>query len=225
MTRLIRGVGINDAAYSVSNTISLGYSGDGKRLQKVVWECPFHKRWKNMLERCYSPDKYHTYVDSSVCEEWLTFSSFKFWMEQQPWEGNQLDKDIIVKGNKLYSPDRCRFVPGYINSLLLTSQAARGEHLIGVTKSSVYKGSTKYMAQCKVTDILSGQAGNKYLGTFTTEHEAHREWQITKVRDIQDKLNIYSKSNCFDTRVADGLVSRIWQINSDILNSKPTERL
>lgn len=47
----------------------------------------------------------------SVCEEWLTFSNFKRWMEQQDYEGKALDKDLLVSQNKTYSSETCVFVP------------------------------------------------------------------------------------------------------------------
>ena len=90
---LVFGVGLNDANYTVNPVVS------GKS-----YLCSIYSRWQGMLERCYSK-KYQvlskTYSECTVCEEWLTFSNFKTWMEQQDWKGKQLDKDIIKKGNKI----------------------------------------------------------------------------------------------------------------------------
>lgn len=92
---LVCGVGINDATYSVYR-----YKGSAGS-QKRIWACPFYRTWGTMLGRCYS-DKFHeqnpTYVGCTVCDEWLTFSKFKAWMETQDWKDKQLDKDILVPG-------------------------------------------------------------------------------------------------------------------------------
>lgn len=225
MVKLVRGVGINDANYKVCRVETIGYNSEGKCSQRVVWECPFYKRWKNMIERCYAPEKYPTYELSTVCNDWIYFSKFKKWMEHQPWEGNQLDKDIISKGNNLYSPETCRFVPGYINCILLTSGASRGELAIGVCKHNHYKNGPRFMAQCKTTDCDTGLVSNKYLGVFDTELEAHRAWQLVKMNDIYTKLCAYSEDTSFDTRIAGGLLQRIWDLRLDMSQNKFTEEL
>jgi hypothetical protein len=100
--RPVYGVGINDADY-----ITI-YKSNGSTLT-----CPFYRRWKNMLSRCYDKkylERNKTYKDCSVCKEWLTFSNFKAWMIKQDWRGNHLDKDITSQGNKVYSPNLCLFV-------------------------------------------------------------------------------------------------------------------
>tara|TARA_R110002049_G_C8858977_1_gene538029 strand:+ start:91 stop:618 length:528 start_codon:yes stop_codon:yes gene_type:complete len=106
--KLIYGVATNDASYSVTINV------DG-----VVYVCPFYSRWVAMLRRCYSVDykkKKKTYEDCYSCDSWLLFSCFKLWMETQDWKGKELDKDILIKGNKMYSPGTCLFVTTKENS-------------------------------------------------------------------------------------------------------------
>jgi hypothetical protein len=78
------------------------------------------KCWHRMVRRCYD-DKFHesntTYFDCEVCEEWLIFSNFASWFKEHYVEGWQLDKDILVDGNRIYSPRTCCFVPQEINSI------------------------------------------------------------------------------------------------------------
>ena len=118
------GVGINDADYTVNPIIN----GRNKM-------CLFFSSWQGMLERSYS-QRYHalnpTYKDCSVCKLWLRFSEYKKWMEAQDWEGKDLDKDILVPGNKVYSPLTCCFVSHAVNSLLLDRGRARGDYPQGV---------------------------------------------------------------------------------------------
>lgn len=82
--------------------------------------------WKRILERCYNKkfqEKHPTYKDATVCEDWYNFQNFAEWMDEN-WkphmEGWHLDKDILLKGNKVYSPETCAFVPAKINSLLIS---------------------------------------------------------------------------------------------------------
>lgn len=135
----IYGVGINDADYRTEMVI------EGKRFM-----CPFYVRWKSILRRCYS-EKFHkispTYKDCSACEEWLVFSKFKAWMVKQDWQGKELDKDILVEGNKVYSPETCLFVSSKINSLFNDCGSKRGIYPQGV---GLKKGRGKFYAECSV---------------------------------------------------------------------------
>ncbi|AUR83619.1 hypothetical protein NVP1038O_09 [Vibrio phage 1.038.O._10N.286.51.C2] len=75
-----------------------------------------YRRWAAMLQRCYSPkwhEKHPTYIECEVCEEWQEFQVFADWFEENyPNDGDcyDLDKDIRVLGNKVYSPETCKFV-------------------------------------------------------------------------------------------------------------------
>ena len=94
-------------------------------------------------------------------------------MEQQEWWGKSLDKDIIVPGSKLYSPETCSFVLKATNSFVTASDASRGEYPIGV---SLYKRTGKYLARCK--NPFTGK--NEHLGYFSTPEDAHEVWRKRK---------------------------------------------
>lgn len=97
-------------------------------------------RWRNMIRRCYSEKvlrKCPTYKDVTVCGEWKCFQNFAKWFYEnynfesmRDWD---LDKDILIKGNKSYSPETCCFVPQEINTLFLGCNSKRGEYPIGVS--------------------------------------------------------------------------------------------
>ena len=73
-----------------------------------------------MIERCES-NKYDSYKNASICDEWHSFATFEDWFNDPKngyKDGYHLDKDILVKGNKEYAPNKCCFVPSRINSLL-----------------------------------------------------------------------------------------------------------
>ena len=97
----------------------VGFNSGGafKPSTKGVHSKPY-ATWKSMLMRCYS-DKYHakfpTYIECSVCAEWLDFQVFASWFEVNYVDGMQLDKDIKVEGNKIYSPEFCLFVSPFDN--------------------------------------------------------------------------------------------------------------
>ena len=168
--KLVYGVGINDADYNVYDYGIV----DGKR--KIVRICPFYQTWKHMLERCYSDkyqSKYPTYKGCSTYGDWLVFSQFKDWMEKQDWEDNHLDKDLLIEGNKTYSPDTCIFVPQTVNKFTLERGAARGEHMIGV---SLHKVTGKFQSRCRNPFTGKGE----YLGLFTNELQAHLTWKSRK---------------------------------------------
>lgn len=112
----------------------------GVGVNDVVGGCksPAYQIWTNMLLRCYDADNSNyrpTYLGCSVCNSWLYFSNFKTWFENPEngyMEGYHLDKDIILKNNKVYSPERCCFIPKEINSLFTNRKRLRGAYPVGI---------------------------------------------------------------------------------------------
>ena len=161
--RLVCGVGTNDAKYMVRQKL------DGK-----ILICHFYQTWQNMIKRCYCEKiqgKRPTYIGCSVSNNWLTFSNFRLWMEGQDWKGKQIDKDILVVGNKIYSEETCIFVSGAINCLLTGNKNKGCEDPQGV---SWHSASGKYISQCRVN------GNNKYLGIFSTSQEAELAYLLFK---------------------------------------------
>jgi len=196
--RLVYGVGINDADYVVQKFKSLGYV-DGKRKRVLVWECPFHRTWKDMLRRCYSDkdqERHPTYKGCSVSEAWKRFSNFRGWMVTQDWEDKQLDKDLLFEGNKVYSENTCVFVTRVVNNFTIDSGAARGEWMIGV---SWYKRLNKFISRCSNPFTKK----REHLGLFTCEQEAHQEWLKRKLELAKELAAIQT-----DQRVAEALIAR-----------------
>jgi hypothetical protein len=160
----IHGVGINDADYVVTPL------KNGKQEY-----CPFYMAWKGMISRCYDKSitkRQPTYEGCSVCEEWLTFSNFKSWMEKQDWKGKEVDKDILVAGNKLYSPDRCVMVHSITNSFVAAAIRYDGDKRVGVRPVKLKSGAHRYRAVFKNPISRKEEA----LGAFDTMDEAHNVW-------------------------------------------------
>ena len=164
------GVGINDAPYAVTK----GGRVDGKR--KITWVCPYYVVWHDMLHRCYS-NKYHTgkptYINCTVCDEWIYFMAFRAWMEKQDWEGKHLDKDILIPENKTYAPSTCRFVDRRVNTFFIDCGSRRGEWPIGV---SFDKSKGKFVSYCRNPFMKKLE----HLGVFTCPNEAHGAWRKRK---------------------------------------------
>jgi hypothetical protein len=99
----------------------------------------------------------------------LYFSQFKAWYDENYREGFQLDKDILVPGNKIYSPESCRYVPPYINSLLLDCGASRGELPLGIDRNR-----TAFRAAC------SNRQGKRVSRNFGTVEDAVAWYKETK---------------------------------------------
>ena len=154
---------------------------------------PINKRaynlWICMLARCYDKAAKKilpTYEGVEVCKEWLCFKIFSEWCNSHPFfkakdsrgKSYELDKDILVKGSKIYSPETCCFVPHRINTLLLSSNGNRGEYPLGVTWSKTNKKFT-----CRVK---TGNGKAKYLGYFNSSEDAFLAYKKAKESLIKD---------------------------------------
>ena len=198
MNKLVCGVGVNDLGYR-TQVFEESTKNGCKRIQKSVFRCKYYTVWKSILERCYSKkllESYPSYIGTSVCSEWLSATAFKKWMEKQDWSGKCLDKDIIVPGSKLYSPDTCAFVLNATNLFVIARDASRGEYPIGV---DLFKPTGKYRAKCG--NPFTGK--QEYLGLFLTPEEAHEAWR--KQKHVLAQLVAATES---DPRVVEALRKR-----------------
>ena len=170
----VYGVGILGTKYPIS---------EGGRDTK---ECAL---WKNMLKRCYNDDckkKQPTYEDCEASENFKYYEYFYEWCHSQIGFGNdgngnpfQLDKDLLVKGNKVYSENTCVFIPREVNSLLIKREASRGEYLIGVCWCSKDKA---FIAQ-----VRKNKGKREWLGYFKTEIEAFNAYKTAKESFVKEQ--------------------------------------
>lgn len=153
-----------------------------------------------MLKRCYCKPrlkKFPTYNGCSVCDEWKTFSSFKAWFDKNHIDGYDIDKDILVKGNKIYGPDTCCFVPKRINYLFINNRKARGKFPIGV---SYHSGHKKFQA------AINHEFKTVHIGYYKTPEEAFLAYKRTKESYIQQLAKEYYESGAITKRVYDALM-------------------
>lgn len=161
------------------SVLGIGFLGEGEYNSKDR----SYDHWKAMLHRCYNnegKEKLKTYQDVIVCEEWHNFQNFARWYNENIWNENftVLDKDILIRDNKTYSPDTCILVDKDINSLLLRRQNDRGSFPIGVTKDSRSEFSG-------YTATLTCEGVEKRLGTFRTMEEAFEKYKTEKEKHIK----------------------------------------
>lgn len=163
-----------------------------------------YKLWLNMLARSYSEawrKKNPTYDDCGVSENFKTFQYFAEWCHSQIGFGNdgwQLDKDILVKGNKIYSEDTCVFVPKEINMWIQNKRSNRGGLPVGV---SYHKDSGKYVAQCGINGT------RVHLGIYNNPEEAFEAYAARKSEHLKERAE-YWKSQ-IDVRLYDALRSAV----------------
>lgn len=168
----------------------VGYYGEGKYIisknNKVL---NYSQIWISMLSRCYGKKyllRQPTYKDCTVCEEWHNFQNFAKWFEENYYKVNNermcLDKDILIKGNKIYSPDTCVFVPQSINNLFVKRDASRGDYPIGV---SYNKKNGKFQAKCNNVNKESVE-----LGDFDNPIDAFNEYKRFKELTIKKKADL-----------------------------------
>lgn len=165
----------------------IGYTGQGKYVtSKNKKRTAHYLCWRGMITRCYS-EKYHkiqpTYKGCIVTSEWHNFQNFAKWFEEnykpEIMQGWQLDKDILIKGNKIYSPETCCFVPQEINNLFPNKPSKRGKYPVGIRKvGNVFQTTT------------SKNSNLHYLGTFNTPEEAFQAYKTAKeqyIKEVADK--------------------------------------
>lgn len=164
--------------------------------------CKEYNTWKNMLARCFDAkhkEKRPAYQDVTCCEEWLLYDNFYEWLHNQEnfdkWLNGEhwcLDKDILLKGNKIYSPETCCLVPNRINVLFTKSNSCRGKYPIGV-----HKFGDKYRASISNFDENTNKKTTKHLGYYNNSKEAfYFGYKPEKEKDIkQIAQEEYNKNN------------------------------
>lgn len=195
-TILLRGHGCQKCGWNSWKTKVLGVGINDLNLGTGH---PTYKSWMAMLQRCYSEqllNKYPSYRGCSVCEEWLTLSNFKRWYDENYIEGYQLDKDILVKGNKVYSPETACFVPKELNILMKTSKRNKHGLPIGVTIKC-----KKFVA----TGILGSQ--RIWIGGFNTPEEAFYAYKERKEQYVKELALEYFEKGLITERVKNALLN------------------
>lgn len=201
----VRGNVKNPYAPSVLGVGIIGSKYDTVNKSKNIKE---YDLWYDMLERSYDKkckEKYPAYKNVTCCDEWLNFENFYEWVHNQEnfykWlNGSRwdLDKDILVKGNKVYSPEACCLVSNRVNCLFTKNDSKRGNYPIGVTYN---KKSGKYVA--RISKLGNNGKYRESLGYYNAPEEAFQVYKEAKESYIkQIAQEEYAKGNitkqCYD---------------------------
>jgi len=184
MTKLVCDVGFNDGKYPAKV--------NGKHLKEYL-------TWRHFLVRCYCPkyqERFPTYVGCYASENFKDYSYFYKWCQSQvgfDQKSFQLDKDLILKGNKTYSEDTCLFLPSELNNLLISSRACRGGLPIGV---SAHQG--RFQVRCCNT------SKDRHVGYFNTPELAFQAYKQAKEAFIKRQAEKWK--NFIDPRAYEALM-------------------
>lgn len=201
-SKLVQGVGLNDGKYPA---------------QICLIAVKEYNLWNSMLARCTKRvwKRQPSYIGTSCSENFKHYSFFYEWCQEQKGFNNKdekgnkwhLDKDILVKGNKVYSEDVCVFVPQRINSLLLRNGASRGEYPVGVCLDS--RGN-RFVSRCN-NNPEKAKTKQRHLGYFDTPQEAFQAYKTFKEALIKEVANEYKEQ--LDSRVYEALMN--YEVNEN----------
>ena len=172
-----------------------------------------YELWQSMLKRCYSDDfkkKNLTYRDCEVSKNFKSYEYFYEWCHKQigfgvDGNGNpfHLDKDLLIKGNKVYSENTCVFIPQEVNTLLTKSTSSRGKYPIGVCWSKT--------ANAFIARVNKNKGKPEYLGSFKTELEAYNAYKKAKEAFVKEQANKWKDK--IDIRAYNTLMN--YEVDSD----------
>lgn len=143
-------------------------------------------------------EKYRSYVGCEVHPDFIKFQDFADWATQQVGhnqDGWNLDKDILVPGNRIYGPDTCCFVPGAINTLLVKPTSGLP------TGISFYKPTNKYVASISLFGV------RQYLACSESVDDLIPIYNEAKSKYIVEIANLWKDS--IDPRVYAALIGWI----------------
>lgn len=184
------------------SVLGIGYFGEGDyNTNSTIYNINIYNKWSKIISRCYNEkfkDRNPTYKDVTVCEEWHNFQIFAKWMEinwrphmESFWD---LDKDILIKGNKIYSPETCCFVPQEINRLMVIRTLKSSSLPLGVFRDGV-----GYGAQIRKDGV------KYYLGYYKTPEEAFQAYKTLKEEEIKRIANKWK--DLIDPKVYEAMIN------------------
>lgn len=169
-------------------TCGVGYN-DGKYPTRLNGDRPIqYKKWRSMLVRCYEPNFLNRnphYIDCTVSENFKNYSYFYEWYNDNnisSCDEFQVDKDLLIKGNKVYSEDSCVMLPVRINNTFIRKESVRGKYPIGVYWAA---------RQGKFGSCVRFDNRNIALGYFDNELDAFNAYKNAKEFRIKQLAKEY----------------------------------
>lgn len=170
--------------YMVPTVSGVGYYGAPTINDQDPIKLVITKLWLGMIQRCYEEgcaERFPAYAGCSVVPEWHNLQNFKVWVikqmnlgfYQQGWE---LDKDLLVHGNKVYGPENCVFLPGRLNQLQQVKKNSQYNYLPGVNFD---KQKNKFKAE------VNFDGKRYYLPRKESELECFLDYKRLKEKLVQ----------------------------------------
>ena len=177
-TSFKKGVLLNPYHPTVCN---IGYIGEEKYNKNNKYNPKIYPIWGGIIRRCYddkAQEKTPTYIDCSVDERWHNYQNFAKWYEENYVEGFHLDKDILIKGNKIYSPETCCFVPREINHWFREPRRVKSKDLTGI---DILKNNKFQARFCTSIGRIS-----KNFNTFEEAFSYYKTKKEHKLKELAD---------------------------------------
>lgn len=168
----------------------------------------WYAAWNSILGRCYNENlrhKHKTYEGCIVSEDWKYLSNFKEWYNSQigcDQDGWHIDKDLLVKGNKVYSAETCVLLPPEINSAIVVHNRGSNNFPMGVIYNCT---KTRYRAR------IQRKGGWESLGTYDTPEEAFYAYKPVKEAYVKSIADVWKDQ--IDHRAYEALMN--WTIDID----------
>lgn len=161
--------------------------------------------WRNMIHRCYSKvtqEKQPTYKGCEVSDYFKCYKNFYDWYVNQQGCGEEdwaLDKDLLLKSDKMYSENHCVLLPREINTALISAKKVRGKYPIGVKLKRNIASPDKFQVAVSMFNKTT------HIGTYTTEDEAFLVYKDHKERHL--KVLAEKWKGKIDIRAYDALIN------------------
>ena len=200
------------------------YQKKGYRTRKLVYGIGIHdvmipgfiytrtyKTWAGMVRRTDRRDPkvygFETYKDCTLDPRWFKLSAFKEWIEQwDDYKNKEIDKDILIPGNKIYGPETCLMVKKSVN--LFFKPNIKRNLPRGVSHVSKFKegGKNPYAAnivRCGEKKKNQSRLGTIFLGHYPTIEEASAAYESARKEQIQFLIEMET-----DIRVKNALIKQ-----------------
>lgn len=154
----------------------IGFIGDGEHKANTA----AYRKWSGMISRCYNElnKSYKSYSDCTIDDEWFNYQNFASWFYDQDAPNDfELDKDTLIDGNRVYSPETCLLISKSDNIKAKVASNDNNKHGYAGVYMTTYKDA-KYFA-AKIT--INGKRVN-ISGGFRTAKDAHEALQLRKAQ-------------------------------------------
>ena len=141
-----------------------------------------YNAWSNML-RCYSEKHrylFEAYPACEICDEWCDFQVFAKWFDENFYniDGRlHVDKDVLVRNNKIYSPETCLLLPQRINMIFMEKTKSTDKDL----PNAIWRGVKEFKVAYN----------GKSLGVFKTLDDAIAAHDTAKRQHIKQVAEEY----------------------------------